>query len=214
MSQLPLAFSHYPRLRAEDFLVSAANREAFAWVARWPQWGSYGLVLYGPKACGKSHLARIWQEKSAAVWHTMTSLPATPSGEHSIVLDSVESPLDEIILLGWMNTLKESGKSLLITASNPPARWGIKLPDLSSRLAALPAVEMQAPDDALLSALFLKLFSDRQLKVEEGVVVFLLPRVERSFAAVAALVEKLDSASMREKRAITIPLAKAVLEEK
>jgi chromosomal replication initiation ATPase DnaA len=71
---------------------------------------------------------------------------------------------------------------------------------------------LEAPDDALLEALLVKLFADRQLAVGEELLRYLLARMERSFAAARALVAALDRAALAEGRAVTIPLARRVLE--
>jgi len=114
-------------------------------------------------------------------------------------------------LLHLYNVVVERRGQLLLTATEPPARWPALLPDLRSRLSAAPTVGVEAPDDALLAALLVKLFSDRQVVVGEEVVLFLVRQMERSFDAARRLVAALDKAALSEQRGITIPLARAVL---
>jgi chromosomal replication initiation ATPase DnaA len=94
-----------------------------------------------------------------------------------------------------------------MTARSAPASWRIEIPDLASRLRALPAVALDAPDDALLRAVIVKLFADRQLAVEESLVAYLVTRIERSFAAARAAVEVLDREALRLKRPVNRTLA-------
>jgi chromosomal replication initiation ATPase DnaA len=109
------------------------------------------------------------------------------------------------------NLLREGGGHLLLTGRSPPARWPLALADLRSRLAALPVVALAPPDDAGLAAVIVKLFADRQLRVEPDVVRFLVERLDRSFAAAAAAVAALDRAALAHGRAVTVPLVRAVL---
>jgi chromosomal replication initiation ATPase DnaA len=115
-------------------------------------------------------------------------------------------------LLHLHNSLAERGGQLLLTGRAAPSRWPCRLADLSSRLAAAAAARLEAPDDALMEALLVKLCADRQLLIGAEVVRYLLARMERSFAAARALVAALDRASLAEGRAVTVPLARRVLE--
>ena len=111
-----------------------------------------------------------------------------------------------------VQTVKAEQAVLLLTAKAAPARWGVALPDLASRLKAAQSVALGAPDDALLQALVIKLFSDRQLRVAPEVITFLTSRMERSFAAVEQLIAALDREALEKKRDITVPFARQVLE--
>ena len=89
--------------------------------------------------------------------------------------------------------------------------WGIGLPDLLSRLLAAPAASLAEPDDALLAAVTVKLFADRQLAVTPDLLNYILTRVDRSFAALGEAVCRLDRAALQEKRPITPRFAKRIL---
>ena len=91
--------------------------------------------------------------------------------------------------------------------SELPASWLTTLPDLASRLRALPVASLQAPDDAILRAVLVKLASDRQLALDEGVVGYLSTHIERSFAAARAAVAALDNEALRQRRPVTRALA-------
>ena len=129
----------------------------------------------------------------------------------ALVIDGLGGPIAERALLHLYNRIAERGGHLLLTAAGPPAHWLLTLPDLVSRLRLAPAAALGMPDDALLSALMVKLFADRQVAVAPEVPAYLVPRVERTFAAVASLVERLDRAALAEGRPVTVPLARAVL---
>ena len=218
--QLPLDLGHRQALGREDFLVAECNRDATAWIDRWPDWQT--LVVHGGPGCGKSHLAAVWQSRAQARVLSpdllAASRPEDIAGPGGRVLDdgiwglsSTVPGFDQAALLHWYNLQVEGGGSLLITAPTPPAKWTTPLADLRSRLRAIPVVEIGPPDDALLAAVMVKHFADRQLDVGADVIGFLAARLERSFEACRRAVEALDAEAMAQGRAITVPLARQVL---
>ena len=218
--QLVLELAHRPALGRGDFLVSPSNDAAVAWIDRWPNWPGPGLALYGPAGSGKSHLAAVWQARSNAQPLTVAMLraglpPSEPGAPQNWLYEDGASALADRaaaeVMFHLYNRLAARGGSILLTARTPPARWTVGLRDLASRLATLPSAEIKAPDDRMLSALFGKLFRDRQLDVPGEVVLYLVQRIERSCAAVADTVELLDRASLAERRPVTLPLARMVL---
>lgn len=215
MTQLILDLGHRPALGEADFLVAPCNEAAIQWLDRWPHWPAPALTVYGPPGCGKTHLARVFAARSHAPIIEALSLatPAVPAllgSATACVIDDAERAAAEP-LLHLYNLVAERRGTMLLTAREPPARWPDLLPDLRSRLAAAPAVAVAAPDDPLLAALLVKLFADRQLAVSREVVLFLVRHMERSFEAARRLVADLDAAALRDKRGITIPLARSVL---
>ena len=222
-SQLALEFPHRPAHGREDFLISPNNEEAVAWVDRWPDWPAPALTVYGPAGCGKTHLAQVWRARSGAEVLDAAGIAAgdarpLPEGAASCIVDvklgaAAPNGIDEAALLHLYNLVAEAGGHMLITSREAPARWNLALPDLASRLIAIPAVEIGPPDDALIGAVLVKLFHDRQLRVGEDVITFLLARMERSFAAVRAIVAALDRSALAAHRNITVPLARDVLRQ-
>ena len=217
MAQLPLDLPHRPALAREDFLVAPANAAAVQWLDRWPQWPAPALALTGPAGSGKTHLGHVFARRAGAVPIALQALGhAAPrdlaGGARAAIVDDADRAAEEP-LLHLYNLLAERGGHLLLLARGPPARWGIGLADLRSRLLAAPVVEVAPPDDALLAALLVKLFADRQLRIGEEVVAYLVPRLERSFAAAQRMVEALDHAALAARRPITVPLAREILGE-
>ena len=218
--QLPFDFAHDPDYGADAFIEAPCNRAALAWIRRWPDWSAPGLAVHGPAGCGKTHLASIWHSMSGAVALSPTVLapdriPTLLGDARAALIDAADAPaLDsagERALVHLYNLLKERGGHLLLLARTPPARWPIALPDLRSRLAALPAVRIDAPDDELLSAVMIKLFADRQLVVPPEVLDYLVPRMLRSFAAARNLVSEIDRRAMAGNSPVTVALVRETL---
>jgi len=218
--QLTLDLGHRPALGREDFLVAPSNELAVAWIDRWPDWPGPALALYGPPGCGKSHLAQVWRAASDAAGIeaaalTTGELPDLLGPSVNCAVEGAEAIAGlaeaERALFHLYNLVKERGGSLLLTGRSAPARWPVELKDLRSRLAAASAVELNAPDDALIEAVLVKLFADRQVRVGGDVVRYLLPRMERSFEAARELVAAIDLAAMAQHRQVSVVLARAVL---
>ena len=215
--QLPLDIGLAPRYGEEDFLVAQCNAQAWEMVGHWPDWPDRVLLLIGPEGAGKSHLGAIWAQRVGArkLAATDLSLPNLPSiaRESAVLIEDVDSASGEAELFHLLNLARESGAYLLLTARTNPDVWGLAMPDLLSRLRRAPFVAIGAPDEALVRAVLVKLFLDRQLLVDESVIDFLSLRLERSFEAARRIVAALDREALAQARAVTRPMASKVLLE-
>ncbi|MBF0247690.1 MAG: DNA replication protein [Alphaproteobacteria bacterium] len=218
--QIPLPFDPRPALGGEDFLVAPSNAGAVAWVERWPDWPSPGLVIVGDAGAGKTHLCHVFQALSGARPVTPETLGVQHAdgvldGAGALALDDAEGFLAAGLaeeLLHLYNLAREGDVKFLLSAKAPPARWRVDLKDLSSRLNTLPVAEIDPPDDVLLTALIVKQFGDRQLAVDPDVLSYMLARMERTFAGVRDLIRAVDELALAEKRAVTKALVRRVLE--
>jgi len=215
--QLTLDLGHRPAFGREDFLVTPGNREAVDWIDRWPAWTGHALAIFGPAGCGKSHLVHVFALRAQArvlapAEITVGNVPALTDGNAVLAIEDGDTVTDQRGLLHLYNAVKEHGGHLLLASREPPARWAVDLPDLKSRLSAIPAVRIAPPDDALIEAVLVKLFADRQITVAPDVIVYLLRHMDRSFASARRIVAKADNVALTEKRAITIPLLRQVLD--
>ncbi|KXF77728.1 hypothetical protein ATN84_10380 [Paramesorhizobium deserti] len=213
--QLPLELGHQPGYGREDLIVAASNRAAVDIIDRWPNWLSPVTVLAGPTGSGKTHLAAIWKATSdAAILDAGRIGPDAleKASAGPVLIDDIgAAPFDETGLFHLINTVRQSGTSLLMTSRRWPANWPVTLPDLASRLKAATVVEISEPDDALLTAVIYKLFADRQLLVEPHIVSYLVSRIERSLVAANRIVDRLDRVALEQKSRITRPLAAGVI---
>jgi len=211
--QLPLDLAHSPALEREDLVMSASNALAVELVDAWPEWPGPFLVLVGPEGSGKSHLARIWAARSGANVVALGELRADlpPPSKNLVIEDAIPGKIPEQALFHVLNHIRSEGGACIITSRHLPAAWCVSLPDLDSRLRAAQLAQIGEPDDALLGAVMLKLFSDRQIVPPPGVVNFILTRMERSLAATRRIVAEIDREVLARGGRITKPVAADVL---
>ena len=212
MTQLAIDLPHRPAYGRADFLASECNAAALDWIERWPDWPRPVLVLHGAAGSGKTHLAHLWRQHSGGVLVAgeAVSEPDALARYGAVAVDDAERA-PERSLLHLYNCIVEAGASLLVIAHEAPANWPIGLPDLASRVRAAPAIAIAPPDDALLAALLVKQFADRQVQVAPAVISYLVRRMERSCAAAGALADRLDREALAAGQPITLALARRVL---
>jgi chromosomal replication initiation ATPase DnaA len=214
--QLVLALGHAESFAREDFIAGPSNAAALALIDRWPDWPGRIIALIGEEGAGKSHLAAAWGEKSGARFLSGrllddADLPAALSTGALVIEDLAPPWFDEVTLFHLLNLAQQQGAFVLLTARWSPALWPVSLPDLSSRLRALPVVSVAPPDERLLRALMLKLAADRQIELDDNVVNFVLARIERSFTGVQETIAQLDREALRQKRPVSRALAAELL---
>lgn len=201
-----------------DFFVSEANAAAVALIDAPETWPNGRLVLAGPKGSGKSHLAHVWHNATDATFVNAEDLdtadiPALAEAP-ALIIEAIDhlSPTGETQAFHLLNLMMARGAHLLMTARKPPANLSIALKDLASRLEASGVAEMAEPDDALLAQVILKLFADRQIHPEPALIQWLLRRLERSFVAAEAAVDRLDTEALQRGQNVNRTLARDVLD--
>jgi chromosomal replication initiation ATPase DnaA len=217
--QLPLALGFRERFGREDFLAGPPNAAALGLIERWPDWPARALALVGPEGSGKSHLAAIWAKSAGARAISSHAIEAagipTALATGALVIEDLRpGACEDAALFHLLNLAREQGDFLLITARTPPSGWTVRLRDLASRLRALPVVVLAPPDDELLRAVLVKLFADRQLRVDEELIAYLPTRIERSFAGARAIVAELDREALRQRREVGRKLAAELLRDR
>lgn len=215
--QLAFDIPFRPALGLEDFLVSQSNAAAVALVDRWPDWPAGAAVISGPPGSGKSHLANVWRAKSAArLAHaaeiSSALVPEYSAGGALVIEDADKGQIDERALFHILNLVREHRTSVLVTSTLRPGEISLSLPDFASRLRALPVAEIAPPDDALLGAVLVKQFADRQLLVDPAVVSYCLLRMERSLEAARRLTGEIDNLALAMQRAVTRAVAAKALD--
>jgi chromosomal replication initiation ATPase DnaA len=215
-SQLVLPFETRSAAGREDFLVGLGNSEAVALIDRWPDWPVRAAVLHGPAGSGKSHLVQIWQERAGARIARAAELddgfalglePAVPLAVEDVDVTSPSRPRDQALFA----LLERADRPLLLTGRSEPSKWPVVLADLASRLGALPAFALWAPDDTLLAGIARKLFTDRQLEVDDTVVMRMIRSLERSPEAIRDFIARADATALARKKPVNLALIREML---
>ncbi|SLN39322.1 DnaA regulatory inactivator Hda [Pseudoruegeria aquimaris] len=217
--QLAFDLHSKPALGREDFFISPANAVAVATLAAPEAWPNGKMALVGPRGTGKTHLAHVFAAETGArivparrlAAENIEALAAGPVVVEDVP-DIAGDAEAEAALFHLHNLALASGSALLVTGSTPPSRWPIALPDLASRMQGTAITQIEPPDDALLSAVLLKLFNDRQTPLDPAVIPYLVSRMERALGSAADLVTALDTAALARRQPVTRPLAARVLE--
>ena len=216
-TQLPLAFDHRPSYERQDFVNGETNAAALAFVEDWPNWPARAGALWGPEGSGKTHLAYIWAEASGATLLDPKGFSHETVGQLAAagiwLIDDADLIEDSVAFFHLLNFVNQSNGALLLTGREAPQNWARGLPDLHSRLAGLPGTALAAPDDTLLARVLLKLFADRQLKVPEGLIPYLVVRMERSFSVAGRLVAAIDRLALQQKRNISVEIGAEALSQ-
>ena len=212
MSQYTFPLAHTPLYTEENFCISACNETAWNQLNRWPHWPSHALVLAGSSGSGKSHISHLWAQKTGAAIMAASELTIGEPQHHNWLVEDLETLKEPRALLHLFNHIKENRGSLLITTNLPPAQLIIPLADLSSRLVATPLAIIESADDTVLAAAMRNQFANRQLKVEEDVITYLLPRIERSLSQIQTLVRRIDETALEQHKNITVPFVRKLLE--
>ncbi len=200
----------------DDFLVASSNEAAVRLVDEWPQWPTHGVILVGPAGCGKSHLAQVWQARSKAAIASAQliskeNLPGYFRSKALCIEDIAAEQFDELMMFHALNFAQQEAGHVLLSSRFDPLLWQVKLPDLASRLKALPLVYIMSPDDALLRGILVKQFADRQIGVDEAMISYMMLRMPRSAAAARALVAEIDREAMIQKAEVTRPFLTKVM---
>ena len=200
----------------EDFIVSSSNAEAVRRLDAWPTWHAGCLALIGPEGSGKSHLANVWAAAAGA--SVLTAQAELSDHDLSLLVgrpilfeDADRAQVDDL-LFHLINMAGVEGGGLLLTARTPPSAWPTTLPDLRSRLNALPVAELTAPDDQLLEGLLRKFFGERSIRPGDDLIAYLVRRIERSAPEARDIVRQLDEAQGVDHRPVTRALARQILE--
>ena len=215
--QLALEFGHEPSHAEADFIVAPGNRMALEHVRAWPNWSGPLTLIVGPPASGKSHLARIWAERSGATAPIAGAIEpvARRGGNAPLVLEDIDrAAYDELGLFHLLNQAIRDQRPLLMTAREAVGAWPYRTDDVLSRARLAANFSLAALDDMQLSQMLVKLFGDRQIAVEPRIVAYLAARMERSHAEAVAIVEALDRLAFSRGTAITRAIAAQALAQR
>ncbi|WP_374570181.1 chromosomal replication initiator DnaA [Phenylobacterium sp.] len=211
--QLRLRLRRPRSYRREEFIIGPSNAHAVARLDAWPNWHLGCLALVGPEGVGKTHLARAWAEVAGAVVLDREAPDLAAAAGHPVLIEDVDQGVDDEALFHLINMAGREGSGLLLTARSAPASWPAALPDLRSRLNALPVVEIEEPDDQVLEGVLRKFFRERSIRAPKDVFPYLLRRMRRSIPHAREIVRRIDEVADDEQRPISRTLARQILED-
>lgn len=222
MAQLAFSWPAIPTYRWEDFIVSEANAQAVALVEHWPEASEAATTaplawLVGPACSGKTHLARHWKERVGGVDLSPAQLGTMGSeqllgGARRAVMEDIEAVADESAFFHLLRHVELTHSCLLLTSSVEEAQLPFQRPDVKSRMAAAMKAQIQQPDEVLVQGFLTKAFADRQWRVAEPIIHYLVARTERTYFALQLLVQKLEMLILSTGRELTIPLIKPLVD--
>ncbi|WP_304167742.1 DnaA/Hda family protein [Phenylobacterium aquaticum] len=195
-----------------DFVTGPSNQQALVALDAWPGWHGGCLALIGPEGAGKTHLARDWATRADAIILDRLQPAVAHAPGRPVLMEDVDQGVDGEALFHLINMAAHTGGSLLLTAKAAPVAWPATLPDLRSRLNALPVALIEEPDDVVLEGVLRKFFKARSIRPPKEVFPYLLRRMERSIPAAQEIVKRLDEAADDEQRPISRALARQILE--
>ena len=214
--QLPLPFAAPANVSRAlpQFFAAPSNQEALAWLERAEAWPEGRLLIWGGRGVGKTHLLHRWARARRGVCADGAALrwPMPGPGARALAVDDADLA-PEAALLHLLNHTAEQGGPVLLAARAPAQAWPTRLPDLASRVRAIPAARIEPAEDTLLRAVLRRVCADRQLLAPEPVQEFLLLHLPRTPAALEEAAARLDRAGLANGGRITRALAASVVDE-
>ena len=215
LNQMLLKFNQKKNFNYEDFFVSKSNYFAFTLIEKWPKWEKNIVNIYGEKSSGKTHLANIFYKKNKAKKiiedQLNDELIKNLKIYENIILEDFENKIDERLLYSLFNLVDRDNKYLLINSLKPISEMSFLLDDLKSRSKNCLFAKIESPDDDLVFAIILKIFSDKQITVDKKLINFIIKRIDRSYGKISDFIYKIDELSLKKKKPINIKTIKEIL---
>ncbi|MDR0581090.1 MAG: hypothetical protein LBG04_03200 [Holosporaceae bacterium] len=222
MQQEIFDFRKIERLDWSDFIISEENRDAVLSLAKWPDWNSNGLIIYGEPGAGKTHLASLWARTANAVYILKESLNHSPrdlfTTENNFVFDNFEdfietarSKFSHDWMFHFFNIVKEKNKFFLLLSRTHQSLWSVKLEDLRSRLLAIPSVNIAVPGDYLLLKISQKIAKDLGITIPDDAMRYIFNTIERKVGSIADILKKLDKLSLQQKKRLSLSYVRSNL---
>ena len=215
LNQLLLDFDHNIEFNEHDYFVSRSNYLAFNLIQNWPKWERKILNISGDTFSGKTHLAKIFQYKSNALYLGYSDINEDALKKiklnETIIIDDFEKIKNENLLYSLFNLIYQDNKYLLILSNKTISKINYDLDDLNSRAKNCIFAQIENPDDDLIFAIIVKSFSDRQIKLEKKLLEFIIKRIERSYGKIYEFIYKVDELSLKKKKPINLKTIREIL---
>jgi chromosomal replication initiation ATPase DnaA len=201
----------------DTLVVTEANRDAARLLTDWKFWPGGALALIGPKGCGKTHLALAWALEAGAREIAPLAAPNDAASvfeeaQGRVLIDDADGPRDDGMLWRVLDLARARKGAVLLVGSSPPDKWDSGVPDLRSRLAALPIARLGEPDEALLEVVLRRICREQFIQLSDNASHYLAQRMPRTFAAAHALAAALDASIVKGAKPVSVAGAKRALE--
>ena len=215
MSQLIFKFPFKTSYLEKDFFVSSNNFEAYKLIESWPKWPEKKINIFGPSGCGKTHLINILNKKLKLFIIDSEkyndNINDVIENYDCIVIDNYTGNINENQLYSTLNHINQLNKSIIINSTIDLKKLNIKLNDLKSRLDSFMKIKILLPEDDLLRVIISKTFSDKQIKLSNKNLEFIIKNIERSYEKISKFIKDIDNLSLSTGKSININLIKKVL---
>ena len=215
LDQLLLNFNFSKNYKKDDFFVSKSNFFAFNLIDTWPKWEKNIINICGEKYSGKTHLSQIFLNKNKGKIIESKKFIFNTAGNlriyQNIILEDFNDDIDEESIFSLINFVDQNNKYLVINSLKPINEMNFNLKDLKSRAKNSLVAKIENPDDQLIKVLLAKNFSDRQIKIDNKLIEFVVKRITRSYGKIFEFIYKIDEMSLKMKKSIDLKTVKKVL---
>tara|TARA_B100000945_G_scaffold319465_1_gene326742 strand:+ start:1235 stop:1888 length:654 start_codon:yes stop_codon:yes gene_type:complete len=217
LNQLIFKFPFKTNYIKQDFFVSSSNFEAYKLIESWPNWPDKSINVHGPSGCGKTHLSKILANQMETIFINSKNFNEETVVKNKffkcLIIDNFNNDINEKLLYSILNHLKQIDKYVLINSLKPLNHYEIKLKDLKSRLEGFLKIGINLPTDELLKVVILKIFSEKQIKISEKNVEYIIKNIERTYDKILKFTKEIDNLSLSTGKVININLIKKVLND-
>jgi len=211
-----------------NFFIPKSKANAAALVAIEND-SAQSLYFWGGAGAGVSHLLQAACRHASSVEQSAIYLPLQEFEQElpSAVLEGLENInlvcLDDVDAVAgkreWaeqlfhlFNRAQSSGSRLLFGAKMSPSNIDTPLADIKSRLSSLLVHKIEKlTDDEIIQSLIFRA-GRRGMLMPQSVAEYLLTRYSRKSADQFSVLDKLDTSTLAEKRKLTVPFVRTVLE--
>ena len=202
---------------SQDFYVSKNNFNAFKLIESWPQWPSRFINIFGPKGCGKTHLANILSSKIGSLIISANKIDNSVIGKYKtkecLIIDDFNNDIEENLLYSIINLALQDNKYLIISSPISLKKFKIKLKDLNSRFTSFIEVGIDLPTDDLIKVILTKNFSDKQISISKKNIDYILNNIDRSYEKINLFSNSIDNLSLEKAKPVNLQLIKDVLKK-
>ena len=202
---------------SQDFYVSKNNFNAFKLIESWPQWPSRFINIFGPKGCGKTHLANILSSKIGSLIISANKIDNGVIGKYKtkecLIIDDFDNDIEENLLYSIINLALQDNKYLIISSPISLKKFKIKLKDLNSRFTSFIEVGIDLPTDDLIKVILTKNFSDKQISISKKNIDYILNNIDRSYEKINLFSNLIDNLSLEKAKPVNLQLIKDVLKK-